>query len=65
MSNVRYQSGDLVHTGDYFVYEIVQDNGDNVVVTPAYGYPTQWGDKEDEHYGYRKDLLYPGDGTNK
>lgn len=65
MSDITYKFGDQVHTGDYFVYEVVEDKGETVVVTPAYGYNTQWGEKGGEDYEYFKHNLYPGDGTNR
>ena len=61
MSQQTYNPGDLVHTGDYYVYQVVRDGGNTVTVTPAYGYPLQWGDREGAEYGYQKTLLYPGD----
>jgi hypothetical protein len=60
-----YHSGDLVHTGDRFVYEVVEDAGtDQIEVTPAYGHNTQCGEQQGENYIYLATSLYPGDGTD-
>ena len=55
----QYQSGQLVQTGDYYNYEVIEDKGTSVIVTPAYGHPTQWGESEGENYEYKKESLYP------
>jgi hypothetical protein len=51
----------LVQTGDYFVYKVVQVKETTVVVTPYKG--EQWGEQWGEHYEYRLDSLYPYDGA--
>ena len=58
-TQIQYQSGQLVQTGDYFNYEVIKDKGNSVIVTPAYGSPVQWGEREGENYEYNKNSLYP------
>jgi len=59
MSNITYQCGDQVQTGDYFQYEVITDKSETVEVTPAYGHNTQWGENEGETYEYKKEDLIP------
>jgi len=59
MYNITYKFGDQVQTGDFFQYEVIEDKGDTVVVTPAYGHNVQWGEKGGEKYEYKKEDLIP------
>lgn len=61
VTQTQLKVGDLCHTGDYYVYEVVKVEKLITTVTPAFGYPLQWGDEEGKEYGYRHDLLHPGD----
>ena len=61
-SEINYAPGDVVHTGDYFTYEVIEDKGTSVVVQPAYGYSLQWGETQEEQYFFAKSSLHPGSG---
>lgn len=61
-SKVTYRPRDLVHTGDYFTYEVIKDNGNSVLVQPGYGYSLQWGETQEGRYEYLKSSLHPGAG---
>ena len=51
----------LVQTGDYFVYEVVEVKDTTAVVTPYKG--EQWGEHYGQNYEYRLDSLYPYEGS--
>ena len=61
-AEINYAPGDVVHTGDYFTYEVIEDKGTSVVVQPAYGYSLQWGETQEGQYEYAKSSLHPGSG---
>ena len=63
-TQITYQAGDLVHTGDYYVYQVIKDKGNTVEVIPAWGYPLQWGEQEGMIYEYKKVNLHPGESLN-
>ena len=61
-SEITYRPGDLVHTGDYFTYEVIEDKDTSVIVQPAYGYSLQWHETQEGQYEYAKTSLHPGKG---
>jgi hypothetical protein len=58
-TQLTFNQGQLVQTGDYFQYVVVQDKVDTVIVTPDQGHFTQWGEHQALEYEYSKDSLYP------
>ena len=56
---MTYQPGQLLQTGDYYMFVVVEDKGGDICVTPAWGYPLHYGDTQGELYWYRRDLLSP------